>query len=76
MSVAADSAVAFDLFFQEVERLRQVAAVPPSSVLFDADDILGGRLSRDDEEEEEHPRITHHAPSLFVGGLWWPGSCP
>jgi len=36
MSVAADSAAAFDLFTQEVERLRQVAAVPPSPVRFDA----------------------------------------
>ena len=29
MSVAADSAAAFDLLSQKVERLRQVAAVPP-----------------------------------------------
>jgi len=56
MSVAADSAATFDLFSQEVERLRQVAAVPPSPVRFDAGDILGRRLSRDDEDEEEHPR--------------------
>jgi len=50
MSVAADSAAVFDLFAQEVERLRQVAAVPPSPVRFDAGDILGRRLSRDDED--------------------------
>jgi len=56
MSVAADSAAALDLFTQEVERLRQVAAVPPSPVRFDAGDILGRRLSRDDEDEEESPR--------------------
>jgi len=56
MSVAADSAAAFDLFSQEVERLRQAAAVPPSPVLFDAGDILGRRLSRDNEDEEEPPR--------------------
>jgi len=56
MSVAADSAAAFDLFSQEVERLRQVAAVPSSPVRFDAGDILGRRLSRDDEDEEEPPR--------------------
>jgi len=56
MSVAADSAAAFDLFSQEVERLRQVAVVPPSPVRFDAGDILGRRLSREDEDEEETPR--------------------
>ena len=56
MSVAADSAAAFDLFSQEVERLRQVAAAPPSPVHFDACDVLGRRLSRDDEDEEEPSR--------------------
>jgi len=56
MSVATDSAAAFDLFSQEVERLRQVAAVPPSPLRFDAREILGRRLSRDDEDEEEPPR--------------------
>jgi len=56
ISVAADSAAAFDLFSHEVERLRQVAAAPPSPVRFDAGDILGRRLSRDDEGEEEPPR--------------------
>jgi len=50
MSMAADSAAALDLFSQEVERLRQVAAAPPSTVRFDAGDILGRRLSRDDED--------------------------
>ena len=57
MSVAVDSALAFDLFSQEVERLRQVEAVPPSPVRFDAGDILGRRLSRDNKDEEEPPRI-------------------
>ena len=56
MSAAADSAVAFDLFSQEVERLRKVAAVPPSPVRFDAGDTLVRRLSRADEDEEEPPR--------------------
>jgi len=56
MGMAADSAAAFDLFSPEVERLRQVAAVPPSPVRFDADDILGRRLNRDDEDEEKPPR--------------------
>jgi len=56
MRVAVDSAAAFDLISQEVERLRQVAAAPPSPVRFDAGDILGQRLSRDDENEEEPPR--------------------
>jgi len=56
MSVAADSAAAFDLFRQEVERLRQMAVVPPSPVHFDADDILGRRASRDGEDEDEPPR--------------------
>jgi len=60
VSVAADSAVAFDLFLQEVERLRPVVAVAPSPVRFDAGDILGRRVSRDDEDEEEPPRNTRH----------------
>jgi len=51
MSVAADSAAAFDLFPQEVERLRQVAAAPLAPVRFAAGDILSRRLSRDDEDE-------------------------
>jgi len=70
MSVAADSAAAFDLFAQEVERLRQVAAVPPSPVRFDAGDILGRRLSRDDEDEEEPPRNMHRRSSSVDGGSW------
>ena len=69
MSVAADSAAAFDLFAQEVERLRQVAAVPPSPVRFDAGDILGRRLSRDDEDEEEPPRIMRRRSSSLDGGV-------
>ena len=68
MSVAADSAAAFDLFSQEVERLRQAAAVPPSPVLFDAGDILGRRLSRDDEDEEEPPRNMRRRTSSVVVG--------
>jgi len=68
MSVAADSAVALVLFFQEVERLRQVAAVPPSPVRFDARDILGRRLSRDDEDEEESPRNIRRRRSSVDGG--------
>ena len=55
MSVAAHSAAAFDLFSQEVERLRHVAVVPPAPVRFDSGGILGRRLSRDDEDEEEPP---------------------
>jgi len=68
MSVAADSAAAFDLFTQEVERLRQVAAVPPSPVRFDAGDIRGRRHSRDDEDEEESPRNMHRRSSSVDGG--------
>ena len=68
MSVAADSAVAFDLFSQEVEPLRQVAAVPPSPVRFDAGDILGRRLSRDEEDEEEPPRNMRRRSSSVDGG--------
>jgi len=68
MSVAADSAAAFDLFAQEVERLRQVAAVPPSPVRFDAGDILGRRLSRDDEDEEEPPSNIRRRSSSVDGG--------
>ena len=68
MSVAADSAAAFDLFAEEVERLRQVAAVPSSPVRFDAGDILGRRLSRDEEDEEESPRIMRHRSSSVNGG--------
>jgi len=68
MSVAADSAAALHLFSQEVERLRQVAAVPPSPVRVDAGDILGRRLSRDDEDEEEPPRNMRHRSSLVDGG--------
>jgi len=56
-SVAADSAAAFDLFRHEVERLREVAVVPPSTVRFDAGDILCRRASRDGEDEKEPPRI-------------------
>ena len=68
MSVAADSVVAFDLFSQEVECLRQVAAVPPSPVRFDADDILGRRLSHDDEDEEETPPNMRRRSSSVDGG--------
>jgi len=68
MSVAADSAAAFDLFTQEVERLRQVAAVPPSPVRFDVGDILGRRHSRDDEDEEESPRNMRRRSSSVDGG--------
>ena len=68
MSVAADSAAAFDLFSQEVERLRKVAAAPPSAVRFDAGDILGRRLSRDDENEEEPPRNMRRRSSSVEEG--------
>jgi len=68
MRVSADSAAAFDLFAQEVERLRQVAAVPPSPVRFDAGDILGRRLSREDEDEGESPRNMRRRSSLVDGG--------
>jgi len=68
MSVAADSAVAFDLFSQDVERLGQVAAVPPPPVRFDAGEILGRRLSRDDEDEEEPPRHMRRRSSSVDGG--------
>jgi len=68
MSVAADSAAALDLFAQEVERLRQVAAVPLSSVRFDAGEILGRRLSRDEEDEEESPRNMRRRRSSVDGG--------
>jgi len=68
MSVAADSAAAFDLIAQKVEPLRQVAAVPPSPVHFDARDILGRRLRRDDEDEEEAPRNMRRRSSLVDGG--------
>ena len=67
MSVAADSAAAFDLFTQEVERLRQVAAVPPSPVRFHAGDILGRCHSRDDEDEEESPRNMRSRSSSVDG---------
>ena len=68
MSAAADSAVAFDLFSQEVERLRQVAPVPPSPVRFDAGDTLVRRLSRADEDEEEPPRNMRRRSSSVDGG--------
>jgi len=68
MSVAADSAAAVDLFAQEVERLRQVAAVPPSPVRFDAGDILGRQLSRDNKDEEESPRHMRRRNSSVDGG--------
>jgi len=67
MSAAADSAAAFVLLTQEVERLRQVAAVPPSPVRFDAGDILGRRQSRDDEDEEESPRNMRRRSSSVDG---------
>jgi len=68
MSVAADSAAAFDLFALEVERLRRVAAVPPSPVRFDAGDILGRPLRRADEDEEEPPRnMRLHSSSVDEG---------
>ena len=56
MSVPAASAAAFDILLREVERLRQVAVVPPSPVRFDADDILGRQASRGGEDKEEPPR--------------------
>jgi len=68
MSVAADSAAAFDMFAPKVERLRQVAAVPPSPVRFDAGDILGRRLSRDEEDNEESPRNMRRRSSSVDGG--------
>jgi len=68
MSLAAESAAAFDLFAQEVERLRQVAAVPPSPVRFDAGDILGRRRSRDDEDAEEPPLSMRRRSSSVDGG--------
>jgi len=68
MSVAADSASAFDLFAQEVERLSQEAAVPPSPVRFDAGDILGRRHSRDDKDEEDSPRNMRRRSSSVDGG--------
>ena len=68
LSVAADSAAAFDIVAQEVERLRQVAAVPPSPVRSDAGDILGRRFSRDDEDEEEPPRNIRRRSSSVDGG--------
>jgi len=68
MSVAADSAAAFDLFSQEVDRLRQVAVAPPSPVRFDAGDILGRRLIRDEEDEEEPPRIMRRRSSYVDEG--------
>jgi len=68
MSVAADSAAAFDLFAEEVERLRQVAAVPPSPVRFDAGDILGWRFSRADEDEEDSPPNMRRRSSSVDGG--------
>jgi len=68
MSVAADSAAAFDLFSQEVERLRQVAEAPPSPVRFDASDILGRRLSRNDEDEDEPPRNMRRRSSSLDKG--------
>jgi len=68
MSVAADSAASFDLFSQEVERLPGVAEVPPSPVRFDAGDILGRRLSREDHDEEEPPRNMRRRSSLVDKG--------
>jgi len=68
MRVAADSAVAFDVIFQEVERHPEEAAVPPSPVRFDAGGVLGRRLSRDDEDEEEPPRNMCRRSSLVDCG--------
>jgi len=56
MRVAAASAAAFNILLQEVERLRQVAVVPPFPVRFDAGDIFGRKASRDGEDKEEPPR--------------------
>jgi len=68
MGVAADSAAAFDLFTQEVEFRRQVSAVPPLLVRFDAGDILDRRHSREDEDEEESPRNMRRRSSSVDGG--------
>jgi len=56
ISVAADSAAAFDMFREEVERLRQVEVVPYSPVRFDAGNVLHRRASRDGEDEYEPRR--------------------
>jgi len=56
MSVAADSAAAFDLFRQEVEDLFQVAVVPPSQLRFAGSEVIGRRGNCDGEDEEEPPR--------------------
>jgi len=68
MSVATDSAAAFDLFSQGVESLRQVAAVPPSPLRFDAQEVLVRRLSRDDEDDEEPPRSMRRRSSSVDEG--------
>ena len=56
MSMAADSAAAFNLRRQDVERVRKVAMVPPSPVRSAAGDTLGRHVSRDEENEEEPPQ--------------------
>ena len=53
-----------DLFTQGVERLRQVSAVPPSPVRFDAGDIFGRRHSRDDEDEESPRNMRRRSSSV------------
>jgi len=70
MSAAAEWAAAFDLFRQEVARLRQVAVVPPTPVRFDAGDILGWRSSRDGEDETELSRnMRRCSSSVDADGL-------
>jgi len=70
MSAAAESAAAFDLFRQEVARLRHVAVVPPTPVRFDAGDILGWRSSRNGEDETELSRnMRRCSSSVDADGL-------
>ena len=64
--------MAFDLFFQEVARLREVAAVPPSPVRLDAGDILGRRVSREEKDKEEPPRNMRRCSSSVDGGIRGP----
>jgi len=69
MSVVADCIVAFDLFLKKVERLRQVAVLPPPPVCFEAGAILGRRDTRDEEDEKEPPRnMRRHSSSVDGDG--------
>ena len=71
MSVLAKSAVTFELFRQEVERLRKVAVVPFLPMPLDAGDVFNCRASRYGEDGEEPPHHRRRRSSSVDADCRW-----